>query len=104
MWLRAWLPICGLEGMRLRVGDTIVEPKAGKAFAWDHSFEHEVWHEGDETRIVLIVDVWHPDLTEPEVKFLRTLQNCRLRGGKRMLEECENRTDADVTYFDLVER
>ena len=26
------------------------------------SYEHEVWHEGTEDRIVLICDMWHPEL------------------------------------------
>ena len=29
---------------------------------FDDSFEHEVWNETDEPRIVLIVDLWHPQL------------------------------------------
>lgn len=33
---------------------------------FDDSFEHEVWHNGSGTRLVLIVDVWHPDLTRAE--------------------------------------
>lgn len=102
--LRVWLPLCGLEGFRLRVGDTFVEPKAGEAFAWDHSYEHEAWHDGEETRIVLIVDIWHPDLSDDEVKFLRTLQNCRLRAGRAMAEMLENKGPEDATYFDIVER
>ena len=28
----------------------------------DDSFEHEVWHEGDRDRVVLICDIWHPEL------------------------------------------
>lgn len=106
--LRAWLPLCGLEGFRLRVGETVVEPRAGEVFVWDHSFEHEAWHEGTETRVVLIVDVWHPDLTDAEVKFLRTLQNCRLRVGRMLAEHQEakghQQEPQDATYFDIVER
>eukprot|EP00415_Alexandrium_ostenfeldii_P000052 UN0052 len=104
--LRVWLPLCGLDGFRLRVGDTIVEPRAGEAFVWDHSFEHEAWHDGSETRVVLIVDIWHPDLTDPEVKFLRTLQNCRLRMGRAIAEQEElgKQNPEDATHFDIVER
>lgn len=40
--------------------------KEGKLLIFDDSFEHEVWHNGTEVRLVLIVDVWHPDLTEEE--------------------------------------
>merc|ERR1712066_23384 len=113
--LRVWLPICGLDGFRLRVGDTIVEPKAGEAFAWDHSFEHEAWHEGQETRVVLIVDIWHPDLSNAEVNLLRSMQNCRLRAGRALVEEAqaelqnqacgENGAREDVsTHFDIIEK
>lgn len=102
--LRVWLPLCGFEGFKLRVADQILEPKAGEAFVWDHSFEHEAWHDGPETRIVLIVDIWHPDLTNAEVQFLRTLQNCRLRAGRMIAEECERRDPEDATHFDIVER
>ncbi|CAK9074961.1 unnamed protein product [Durusdinium trenchii] len=84
--LRVWLPLCGFDKFRLRVGEQILEPKEGQAFVWDHSYEHEAWHEGSETRLVLIVDIWHPDLSDAEVKFLRTLQSCRLRAGKALAE------------------
>jgi aspartate beta-hydroxylase len=33
---------------------------------FDDSFEHEAWNEGAGERIVLIVDIWHPDLTPSE--------------------------------------
>lgn len=101
--LRVWLPLCGFDKFKLRVGDQILEPKEGEAFVWDHSYEHEAWHEGSETRIVLIVDIWHPDLSDAEVKFLRTLQSCRLRAGKA-LAEMEVREPHEATYFDIVEK
>ncbi len=36
-----------------------------KVIAFDDSFEHEVWFEADPSirRVVLIVDIWHPDIT-----------------------------------------
>lgn len=38
----------------------------GKFFIFDDSFEHEVWQEADRLRLILIVDLWHPDLTESD--------------------------------------
>ena len=38
----------------------------GEAVVWDHSFRHEAFHEGPTTRVILIVDFWHPDLTDEE--------------------------------------
>ena len=36
----------------------------GKVLIFDDSFEHEVEHNGDSFRMILIVDVWHPELDE----------------------------------------
>lgn len=42
----------------------------GEIMVFDDSFEHEVWHNGTTYRLILIVDVWHPDLTAHEKKSL----------------------------------
>lgn len=36
----------------------------GKVLIFDDSFEHEVWQEADSYRLIFIVDVWHPELTQ----------------------------------------
>jgi len=36
----------------------------GEVLAFEDSFEHEVWQEANEDRIVLVVDIWHPDLSD----------------------------------------
>lgn len=48
-----------------------------QAYVFDDSFEHEAWHDGEKTRVILIVDLWHPDLSDDEVKFLTLLQNVK---------------------------
>jgi aspartyl/asparaginyl beta-hydroxylase (cupin superfamily) len=35
----------------------------GKCVVFDDSFEHEVWHRGDERRVVLLLNIWHPAIT-----------------------------------------
>lgn len=40
---------------------------------FDDSFEHEVWHNGTSPRLVLIVDVWHPELTATERATLNAI-------------------------------
>jgi aspartyl/asparaginyl beta-hydroxylase (cupin superfamily) len=49
----------------LRVGNVTRGWEEGKVLAFDDSFEHEVWYRADPTvrRAVLIVDVFHPDIT-----------------------------------------
>ncbi|XP_042228777.1 aspartyl/asparaginyl beta-hydroxylase-like [Homarus americanus] len=68
--LRAHLGLVVPDGLRLRVGNEFTTWQEGKIFIFDDSWEHEVWHEGDSPRLILIVDVWHPELTEHERKTL----------------------------------
>jgi hypothetical protein len=55
---------------RLRVGEEWREWRQGETFAFDDSFEHEVLHEGDLARVVLVVDVWHPGLGPNDIAVL----------------------------------
>ncbi|XP_063866108.1 titin-like isoform X2 [Scylla paramamosain] len=68
--LRAHLGLVVPKGVLLKVAEKTVTWEEGKIFVFDDSWEHEVWHEGDSLRLVLIVDVWHPELTEHERKTL----------------------------------
>ncbi len=35
----------------------------GKVIVFDDSFEHEVWNDSKQERIVLLLNFWHPDLS-----------------------------------------
>jgi hypothetical protein len=37
---------------------------------FDDSFEHEVTNHGSTPRVALIIDTWHPELTELDISFL----------------------------------
>jgi aspartyl/asparaginyl beta-hydroxylase (cupin superfamily) len=52
------------EGPRMRVGDQILRWREGDCLVFDDSFEHEVWHEGVEPRVVLLMDVSHSELDD----------------------------------------
>ncbi|CAE8714738.1 unnamed protein product [Polarella glacialis] len=54
------------EGARLRVGNEWSSWEEGKCIFFDDSFEHEVVHEGDGLRIVLLIRFWHPELRADE--------------------------------------
>jgi len=55
----------------------------GQCVAFDDSFQHEAWNgHPDTARVVLIVDVWHPDLTDPEVRALELMRSHQLRAAK----------------------
>ncbi|XP_069678122.1 dentin sialophosphoprotein isoform X2 [Periplaneta americana] len=68
--LRSHLGLVVPEGTFIRVAEETRSWKEGGLFIFDDSFEHEVWHNGTTTRLVLIVDVWHPELTENEKKTM----------------------------------
>ena len=55
--------IASATSCSMRVGGEVRSWRLGECLAFDDSFVHEVWHHGDGPRGVLIVDMWHPDLT-----------------------------------------
>lgn len=56
--LRAHLGIVHSGGARIRVGDTWNTWEEGKVIIFDSSWEHEVYHDGPDTRVTLILDIW----------------------------------------------
>lgn len=61
------------SGCEIRVDSEIRGWEEGKCLIFDDSYMHEVWHRGSETRVVLLWDIWHPDLTEIEVNVLKMI-------------------------------
>ncbi len=53
------------ESCRIRVGEDIRHWEEGRSLMFDDTFNHEVWNDTDETRVVLFVDVLRP-LPEPD--------------------------------------
>ena len=54
--LRTHLTLYHTGGARIRVGEEWKEWKTCRAFTFNSAFEHEVIHEGEEPRVVVIVD------------------------------------------------
>ena len=48
------------DACRIRVGEDIRHWEEGKSLIFDDTFNHEVWNNTDETRVVLFVDVLRP--------------------------------------------
>jgi aspartyl/asparaginyl beta-hydroxylase (cupin superfamily) len=47
--------------------------EAGKAWAFDDTIEHEAWNDSNEDRVVLIFDIWRPELSDQEKVELTAL-------------------------------
>jgi len=60
------LPLIVPPGCWFRVGAETRLWEAGKAFVFDDTIEHEAVNPSDQLRIIMIFDVWHPDLTPLE--------------------------------------
>ncbi|XP_054089651.1 uncharacterized protein LOC105209240 isoform X2 [Zeugodacus cucurbitae] len=71
--LRAHLGLVVPPGPRLRVAEEERTWNEGEFLIFDDSFEHEVWHNGTSLRLVLIIDVWHPDLSEIKRRTLSAI-------------------------------
>lgn len=65
-----YLPLVSTPGATITFDRRTRELRAGTCFAADTTFLHESFNESGEWRVILIVDVWHPDLTPLEVRFL----------------------------------
>ena len=50
----------------LRVGNETRYWEEGKAWLFDDSIEHEAWNDSDQLRVILLFDVWRPELTAVE--------------------------------------
>lgn len=59
--LRSHLTLIHTGGARIRVGSEWRTWKEGEGMILDSSWEHEVIHEGRDIRVILILDIWHPD-------------------------------------------
>jgi aspartate beta-hydroxylase len=73
--IRSHLGLIIPKGCRMRVGSETREWCEGEVLVFDDSFEHEVWTEGPGKRIVLLLDVWHPELSREEIKAFQYIDS-----------------------------
>lgn len=60
------LPLIVPDGCRLRVGNHTRTVMAGQVMIFDDSIEHEAWNDSASTRVVLLFEIWRPELTSTE--------------------------------------
>ena len=79
--LRCHLPLIVPAGFKVQVGMETGEWRVGELLVFDDSFVHRVWYEAsdngnnefvfeDDCRVVLIFDIWHPELNSGEIGLL----------------------------------
>lgn len=67
------LPLIVPPDCRFRVGNEVREWQEGKLFIFDDTIEHEAWNDSSEDRVVLIFDIWRPELSDQERRELTAL-------------------------------
>lgn len=69
------LPLIVPPGCGFRVGNTTREWIPGQAWVFDDTIEHEAWNNSESLRVVLIFDIWHPNLTTEERDLITVLSS-----------------------------
>jgi aspartyl/asparaginyl beta-hydroxylase (cupin superfamily) len=67
------LPLIVPPDCRLRVGNHSRRVEAGKMLIFDDSVEHEAWNDSADMRVILLFEIWRPELTEMERTGLTAL-------------------------------
>lgn len=60
------LPLVVPERCVFRVGSETRTWEPGRAWVFDDTIEHEAWNHSAETRVILLFEVWRPDLSPEE--------------------------------------
>jgi aspartate beta-hydroxylase len=78
------LPLIVPPRCALRVGNETRPWREGELVVFDDTLEHEAWNESSELRVVLLFDIWRPELTEAERALVaRMLESIDRFGGAR---------------------
>ncbi|WP_159982524.1 MULTISPECIES: aspartyl/asparaginyl beta-hydroxylase domain-containing protein [unclassified Novosphingobium] len=67
------LPLIVPAGCSLRVGNHKRAVEQGRMMIFDDTIEHEAWNESDGLRVVLLFEIWHPELGADERAALTSL-------------------------------
>ena len=60
------LPLIVPDKCSFRVGNDTRTPVEGRAWVFDDTIEHEAWNGSDRTRVILLFEIWRPELTGSE--------------------------------------
>jgi len=67
------LPLIVPDGCGFRVGNETRTWEKGKALVFDDTMEHEAWNGSRETRVILLFEIWRPELSAEERTLVSTL-------------------------------
>jgi aspartate beta-hydroxylase len=77
------LPLIVPGSCALRVGNETRPPREGELVVFDDSIEHEAWNNSNELRVILLFDIWRPELSVDERAQVAATLECIDRFGPR---------------------
>ncbi len=92
------------EKCRIRVGDEICVWQPGEIFVFDDTYEHEVWNDTDEERVILLFDfdrpmrLWGRALNSGFLKLMKL--TAFYQEPRKNLEDFEDRFEAAIRRAD----
>lgn len=72
----AHFPLIVPNGCGFRVGGETRQWEVGKAMVFDDMTMHEAWNDGGSMRVVVIADMWRPELSFPMRQEIEALMDC----------------------------
>ena len=81
------LPLVVPPNCAMRVGNETRPWREGELVIFDDTMEHEAWNRSSEPRVVLLFDIWRPEVTEAERALVAaTLESIDRFGGQQRRE------------------
>lgn len=79
------LPLVVPPNCQLRVGNDTRTWEEGKAWVFDDTIEHEAWNASGQTRVILLLEIWRPELNGEERRLVGTMLESidAYRGGSK---------------------
>jgi hypothetical protein len=74
-------PKTGLPKCGIRVATSVRSYQQDQAMVLDDAYDHDVWNDTSENRVVLLVDIWHPDVTQAEKEAVVDMFQAAKRDG-----------------------
>ena len=69
------LPLIVPDGCRFRVGNDTRPWREGEAWVFDDTIDHGAWNDSDQHRVILMIDIWNPYLSQAERELVGELLN-----------------------------
>ena len=67
------IPLIVPDDCAIRVGNETRSWREGEALIFDDSFEHEAWNKSNDTRVILLFEIWRPEISLEERAALTTI-------------------------------